>query len=358
MKFLTLSGDDIVKNVKIFLALFFLFTLGNVFAKEATSGNKKTYDVKRSDGTIVYYMTGDRVACTADSVFEINDNVIKLIKGRVWVTAVRLSPVKVICGKDRIEINGATVDVNVAENLLTVFNGSVFVSGKRVNKGETINLKNRNVSFVKEPDDWQNENVKAETATVTVETRAEDKIKELFDKKIKEILKNNYFTSGENEPEFLVKIDVSGQDIAVKGTITHVVSGKIIGIIDENKTGNDEKNTLPEIKAMQIGNDITFRINSFIEDEFKQGRMIIVEMTDARSEDMDEFTKILSGISGVKILEEKKYYDVKRVFIIQYIGNGFDLAEIIKNYNVKNKKFDIWHASGSNLKIKGIATAK
>ena len=121
---------------------------------------------------------------------------------------------------------------------------------------------------------------------------------------------------------------------------------------------NDEKNKLPEIKAMQIGNDITFRINSFIEDEFKQGRMIIVEMTDSRSEDMDEFTKILSGISGVKILEEKKYYDVKRVFIIQYIGNGFDLAEIIKNYNVKNKKFDIWHASGSNLKIKGIATAK
>jgi hypothetical protein len=360
MKFLTLSGDYIVKNVKILLTLFFLFTIGNVFAKEETSGNKKIYDVKRSDGTMVYYMTGDRAACFADSVVEINDNVIKLIRGRVWVTAARLFPVKVICGKDMIEINGATADVNAAENLLTVFNGTVFVSGKRVNKGGTINLKNHNVSSssVKEPDDWQNENVKAETTTVAIEIRAVDKIKEVFDKKIREIIKNNYFTSGENEPEFLVKIEVSGHDMAVKGTITHVVSGKIIGIIDENKMENDEKNKLAEIKAIQIGNEVISRINSFMEDELRTGRMIVMEITDLSAEELDEFTKILSDIPGVKILKVKKYYDVKRVFEINYAGSGYDAAEIIKNYSVKNKKFDVWYVSGNNLKIKGITTIK
>lgn len=336
-----------MKSKKIFLILIFLFIITDVFAEEKTIKNKEIHNIKYSDGKNIYYLPGARISCFADSVTSIKNNIVKLTKGRIWVTATKRSLLKIVWNKKNIEINGATIDINTTNNLLTVFNGVVYISGKRVNKRETINLTNKNISVIKDLDEWQKKNMNEEIVSVMVEMQGKKEIVEKFNNKLKEIFENNYWTSAKDNPEFLVKINVSENDKTVKGTISHILSEKIIGIIDDK---TEEKPI--EYFAINTGNNILQVINSFIEDEFYLGKTLVIETTGFDEGTLKAIREVLLKISGVKIIEEKSYYEIKKVFKINYTGNGYDVAEIIKNSNINNKKLNIWHISKNNLKIK------
>lgn len=339
-----------MKNKKIFLILFFLFIIIIIFTAEKP--NKEIYNIKYSGGKNIYYLPGIKIICSYDSNINIKNNIIKSAKGRIWITATKRSLLKIILDKKNIEINGATVDINTTNNYLTVFNGTIYISGQRVNKGQTINLTNMITSVIKDMDEWQAENIKSETTFISVEIQGGKEKKEIFNKKLKEILKNNYWTSKESEPEFLLKINISEPDGGIKGTITHILSNKIIVVIDEKIAENYDNDIPLEISAINIANKIISLINSFIEDELYSGRVIIIETSDFKDDDLKEFRKILSIIPEIKILEENNYYDIKNVFKVNYIGTGYDIIEFIKNSNINDKKLNIWYISKNNLKIK------
>lgn len=332
-----------MKNKTFFFTSILLFIIINVFAK-----NKDIYNINYSDGKKVYCLTGARIICSPGSLISIKGNNINLTKGRIWVTTGKKTFIKIIQNNNSIEINGATVDLNSADNLLSVFNGDVYVFGKRIGRGQVIDLKNKKIDFIKNPDEWQKQNIEMETISVLTEIQGKKEIKEMFEKTLTGIIKNNYRIVSDNEPEFLVRISISETGNKANGTIVHVSSGQITGIIDEK---TEEKNPA-EINAINTGSRIFDIINFYTENELYNGRIIIIETTDLKSADFDAFRKMLLKISGSKILEEKNYYNIKNIFKMSYAGNGYDLAEIIKNHKISNKKINIYYISKYNLKIK------
>lgn len=330
-------------KINLLLILFFLFI--NIQASEIICFNK----IKYSDGRIVYYFQGAKVVCSPDANVKINKNIIQLTKGKLWVTTVSSILLKIIYKKTQIEVNRATIDINSEKDTLFVFNGFVYVNGNRVNRGQNISIKNFKINKTENPDEWQKENIKSEITSVSVETQAKDEIKDMFNKKIYEILADNYLTSGKDETEFLVKLTISEKDGSVRGTITNIINEKIIGIIDEKLTDSSDKSFPVEYAAVKIGNNLIFIINSFIENELYKGRTIVIESSQLNEVDLNVLKNILLNISGLKITEERSYYNIKHIIKVNYMGNGYDIAEIIK---IKNNKFNIWHISRSDIKIK------
>ncbi len=333
-----------MKIKKIIFYLFFIVIYFNIYA-----ANKETFpvNIKYSDGRNIYYLPGVKIISSSGSLISIKNNFLNITKGRIWVSATKRALLKVSIGKKSFEINGATVDINTNKKTLVVFNGIIYLSGKRINKRESINLKNNEISILKDTDDWQKKNMTEETNSVVVEMQEENEITEKFNNKLKEMFENNYWTSAKENPEFFIKTNISEKDKTVKGIITHILSEKIIGIIDEKI---EEIN--PEYIAINTGNNILRIINSFIEDEFYKGRVLVVETTEFTTDDLKIFRDILHNIPGIKIIEEKSYYEIKNIFKVNYIGTGYDIAEILKNNSINNKKLNIWQISKDNLKIK------
>lgn len=336
-----------MKSKKIFLILFFLFIIIDIWPEEKTTKSKKIYNIKYLDGRNIYYLPGAKIICFTDTVISIKNNIIKLTKGRIWVTTTKRSLLKIVWNKKNIEINGATIDINTKNNLLTVFKGVVYVAGQRVDKQKTINLTNNNISVVKDLDKWQKKNIEEEVVSIGLEIHGKKEIVEKFNNKLKETFANNYWILVKDNPEFFVKINISENKKIVNGTIFHILSERIIGIID-NKT---EKMPI-EYFAIDTGNKILQVINSFIEDEFYLGKILVIEMMGFDEDTLKAIKEFLLKIAGVKIIEERNYYEIKKVLKINYIGNGYDIAEIIKNSKIGNKKLNIWHISKNNLKIK------
>jgi len=328
----------------IIVVVFFVLVFINIYAekKEPTPVN-----IKYSDGRNIYYLSGAKIVSPAGSVISIKNNILNITKGRIWVSVTKRSLLKISIGKKSFEINGATVDINTGNNSLTVFDGIVYVSGKRVNKGQIINLKNKNILVLKDLDVWQEKNIGEEVISVAVETQGKKEIAEKSNKKLKEIFESNYLTSAKENPEFLVKINISENDKTVKGTILHIPSEKIIGIIDENIEAIET-----EYMAINTGNNILRIINSFIEEELHTGRVLVMETTEFNADEIKILTGILNNIPGLKILEKKSYYEIKNVFKINYIGTGYDIAEVLKNKDINNKKINAWFVSKNNIKIK------
>jgi hypothetical protein len=330
-------------KINFFLILFLLFI--NIQASENICLNK----IKYSDGRSIYYFQGAKVICSPDADVKIYKNIIKLTKGKLWVTAAGSTLLKIIYKKIQIEVNRATVDINSEKNTLFIFNGFVYMNGNRVNKGQNINLKNFKINKTENPDTWQEENIKAEITSVSLETQAKDEIKDKFNKKIYEILTDNYLTSGKDENEFLIKLTISEKDNTVKGTINNIINEKIIGIIDEKLNDGNYQSFPVEYAAVKTGNNLISIINSFMEGELYKGRTIAIETSQLNDTDLNVLKNILLNISGLKIIEEKSYYKIKHIIRVNYIGNGYDIAEIIKD---KSNKFKIWYISKSNIKIK------
>jgi hypothetical protein len=334
-----------MKNKIFLIILIFIFIIADIHPDNNKVKNPDIYKIDYFNGKKVYYLNGAKIICSADSEVNIKDNNIKLLRGRIWVTSAKSKLLKIIFNKNIFEITGASVDINTFTKLVSVFNGIIYISGKRVSKGQTINLNKMQIINIKDKDNWQNENIKAEITSVFLEINGKKEIKDTFSNYIIKKVKDNYFTSSDNEQEFLVKINIPESEGVIKGTITHILSQQIIGIIDEKI---DNKSSY-EIAALDTGTRICEIINSFIENELYKGRIIIIETTDFKTEDINDFKKLLSVITTGKILEEKEYYKIKNVLKYSYIGDGYDIAEIIKK---SDKKFNIYHISKNNLKIK------
>ncbi|MCX7699213.1 MAG: hypothetical protein N2114_07110 [Candidatus Goldbacteria bacterium] len=333
-----------MKN-RLFL-FFYIFLIINIFAENKALKDECIYEIKYADGKKIYNLKDARIICAPQTLINIKGYDIRIKKGsRIWVTVSKKKNLKIINNKNIIEISGATVDLDIFGNSMAVFNGIIYFAGKRVLSGHAINLKTKDISVIKEIDEWQRENIKMEASSVLIEIQAEKELKENYNKKFMEIIKNNYWLTNEVEPEFLIKITISESDGKINGTVTHIPAQQIIGIIDETL----DKNDITNINVTVIASRILDVINLYRDNELHNGRMVIIEASDFINKDIDEFRKILSDIPGNKILEEKSYYNIKNVFKMNFLGNGHDIAEIIKN---RNKKVNIYYISKNNLKIK------
>jgi len=283
--------------------------------------------------------------------------------------------------RGRVEITDGAADVKFSKAIVSADKTSVRVyngTARAGNKGGSVELTQMTMTglktpapkkFIQPPSDWEAACLASGRMAILVDADAEPGFLKQARNAFDAVLAAYNFT-GETDYSWLDK--QKEHDITIKfkaaantngipsvnGYITNDATSEVIGIIDiQQKPSSAEGSAMAAayqsilVKAAQSSG---LKIQEQDEKWLKYGTRLFIEASGFNKDEYNEIKAILEGINGISSIKYSDFYGQKGVYEANYIGSGFDLAEILKQVKLKNSSINVWKYSKNVVKLSKI----
>lgn len=282
--------------------------------------------------------------------------------------AVRFDIIKgtalVHCGKEKAGIKSGNITIETANSVFSISKSQInvlsgFVTVKvrkkniRAGIGMSLDLKSGKISNTAEPESLAMDKFNI-LCTVNLEPKDYINARNAFAGAFNAFYHagSTYFSFDNPKEDYDLKFDLKMEKkdsrYLFNGMIKNPLTDETVAIIHEDEPA-DETGILSGFSkaGMKAGRAIQFYGSRVL----TEGTKVFIEVDGYNTENANEIKEILEKTPGINGLKYTDFDGKKAVFEMQFMGNGYDLAEIIRGIKIKNKSINIWKISKFVVKL-------